>query len=226
MDPFVLRHTDILWAEIYRKRKNCIREPHEWFDRAAEINQPWKNILKNLDWQDEAVQNVFRELVDYVANVSDIDSSNHVYLAFQAMENNEPIFLKNLLEFGIRLQIETELGTTPFQTLKSMLVTLASEFQEGGLTAKRAVIHIMEATSLLPGVYNVQMLSWRQRLQEMVHCEGFLGSQNLNYKIELSREPACSISVASQTKLTNPNSDRLLEFEHPEYELKWVLVRK
>ena len=74
MDPFVLRHTDILWAEIYRKRKNCIREPHEWFDLAAEINQPWKNILKNLDWQDEAVQNVFRELVDYVANVSDINS--------------------------------------------------------------------------------------------------------------------------------------------------------
>ena len=107
-----------------------------------------------------------------------------------------------------------------------MLVTLASEFQQGGLTAKRAVIHMMEATSLLPGVYNVQMLSWRQRLQEMVHCKGFLGSQNLNYEIKLTNEPACPVSVASQTKLANPNSDRLLEFAHPEYELKWVLVRK
>ena len=71
MDPFVLRHTDSLWASIYRRRKNCIREPCEWFDLAAEINQPWKNILKNLDWQDEAVQKVFRDFVDYVANVSE-----------------------------------------------------------------------------------------------------------------------------------------------------------
>ena len=142
------------------------------------------------------------------------------------MEEDKPIFLKNLLEFGVKLLIETEIDSIQFQTLNSMLVTLASEYQQGGLTAKRAVIHMMEATSLLPGVYNVQMLSWRQRLQEMVHCEGFLGSQNLKYELKLAEEPATSVSVASQTKLSNPNSDRLLEFMHPEFELKWVLVRK
>ena len=70
MDPFVLRHTDTLWAEIYRKRKECVRNPCQWYDLAADINQPWKNVLKNLDFQDEAVQRVFRELVDYIANVS------------------------------------------------------------------------------------------------------------------------------------------------------------
>ena len=76
----------------------------------------------------------------------------------QAIENDQPIYLKPLLEFAIRLQIETELDSTQFQTLGSMILTLSKEFQEGNLSAKRAVIHMMEATSLLPGVYNVQML--------------------------------------------------------------------
>ena len=66
--------------------------------------------------------------------------------------------MKPLLEFAIRLQIETELDSTQFQTLGSMIQTLSTEFQEGNLSAKRAVIHMMEATSLLAGVYNVQML--------------------------------------------------------------------
>ena len=66
--------------------------------------------------------------------------------------------MQNLLEFAIKLQVETENDSVQHQTLGSMIGTLSKEFQAGGLTAKRAVIHMMEATSLLPGVYNVQML--------------------------------------------------------------------
>ena len=64
-----------------------------------------------------------------------------------------------MLEFAIRLRIETENDSAQYETLGSMINTLAREYQKGGLSAKRAVIHMMEATSLLPGVYNVQMLS-------------------------------------------------------------------
>ena len=71
MDPFVVKITDALWATVYRKRKNCILNPCIFYDKAAEINQPWKNILKNPDFQDQAVQQIFRELVDYIANVSE-----------------------------------------------------------------------------------------------------------------------------------------------------------
>ena len=145
------------------------------------------------------------------------------------METNAEIFLKNLLEFGVRLQIETELESSQFQALESMLATLASEFNEGKLTAKKAVINLMEATTFLPGVYNTQMLSWRHRLQEMVHCKGFLGSQNLNYLLKLSlesiSEPA-SVNTATQTRLTNPNQDHLLAFVNPTFDLKWTLVEK
>ena len=70
--------------------------------------------------------------------------------------------------------------------------------------------------------------SWRQRLQELIHCaERFLGSPSLNYNIQLSALEASgknlSVDIASQTALSNPNSDRILEFVRPKFELKWVL---
>ena len=71
MDTFVLGATDELWATIYRKRKNCISNLSKWFDKAAVINQPGLcGILRNLETQDQEVKQVFREFVDYVANVS------------------------------------------------------------------------------------------------------------------------------------------------------------
>ena len=71
--------------------------------------------------------------------------------------------------------------------------------------------------------------SWRQRLQELVHCsERFLGSPSLNYDLQLSEAQTSgkkpTVDTASQTNLTNPHSDRILEFIHPEFELKWSLV--
>ena len=62
------------------------------------------------------------------------------------------------MEYAIQLRIETEIESSQYETLGSMIQTLADEFQQGQLSAKRAVIHMMEATSLLPGVYCVQML--------------------------------------------------------------------
>lgn len=63
------------------------------------------------------------------------------------------------MEFAIKMRIETELESSQYDTLGSVIQTLSNEFQQGELSAKRAVIHMMEATSLLPGVYCVQMLS-------------------------------------------------------------------
>ena len=72
MDAFVLSTADELWATIYRKRKNCISNVHPWFDKAAVINQPGlpSPTFRNLDTQDQEVKQIFREFVDYVANVS------------------------------------------------------------------------------------------------------------------------------------------------------------
>ena len=72
MDNFVLSTTDALWATIYRKRKNCVPNPNKWFDKAAFVNQPeWRGyVMKGLESQDHEVKQIFREFVDYVANVS------------------------------------------------------------------------------------------------------------------------------------------------------------
>ena len=72
--------------------------------------------------------------------------------------------------------------------------------------------------------------SWRQKLQELVHCsERFLGSPSLNYEIQVNPEmingKKPSVTVESQTDLTNPNSDQILEFIRPVYELNWVLIK-
>ena len=70
MDPFVLSATDELWAKIYQRRKHCIPNPSRWFDKAAEINQPGFLFAKTIESQDQQIKQIFRQFVDYVANVS------------------------------------------------------------------------------------------------------------------------------------------------------------
>ena len=112
--------------------------------------------------------------------------------------------------------------------LNSAAQRIVEMHKEHGITARDAVIHTMEATFLLPGVFNVQMLSWRQRLHDIVHNPAFVsGCNSLNYILPLSVETAYGLpmtrSIATQTKLANPNSDDLLEFHQRQFELKWVL---
>ena len=144
------------------------------------------------------------------------------------MENNDPIYLDQLFKFAIRLQIESELDSCQQTTLQSAINTLATEFNGEGLTARQAVIHLMEATCLLPGVFNVQMLSWRQRLQELVHVPASLsGYSSLNYMLKLSADMVdnkpVKTTVATQTALSNPNMDRITEFVRTKYRLAWIL---
>ena len=70
MDPFVLSTTDELWASIYQRRKSCVPNPSRWFDKAADLNQPGFRNFKGVESQDQEVKQIFREFVDYVANVS------------------------------------------------------------------------------------------------------------------------------------------------------------
>lgn len=143
------------------------------------------------------------------------------------------MFLKELLVFALRLQIETEKETTQYDALISAIKTITKKhLREEGITARDAVIHLMECTFLLPGVFNVQMLSWRQRLQDIVHAPqeihaSFSGYSSLNYVLPLSFEVANGLptikSVATQTKLVNPNSNEITEFHTREFRLKWVL---
>ena len=148
---------------------------------------------------------------------------------FQAIEENKPVNLKDLLVFLTRLQIETPKDTTGFDALGSCMMTLASLFRSpNGISARQAVINVMEATHMLPGVFNLQMLSWRQKLLDIVHNPNLItGYSSLKYQLplsfELANELPTSKSVAVQTKLTNPNSNEILEFVHKDFQLKWVL---
>ena len=124
--------------------------------------------------------------------------------------------------------IETEHESSQLEALNSAIHRIIEMHRKDGITARDTVIHIMEATFLLPGIFNVQMLSWRQRLQDIVHTPCcFSGFSSLNYILPLSFESANgfpkSRSVAVQTQLTNPNLNELLEFNQRSFELKWVL---
>ena len=62
--------TDELWATIYKKRKNCRENPLSWYDRAAKVNQaPCQKPLDYHHWQDTEVKEIFRQMVDYIAEV-------------------------------------------------------------------------------------------------------------------------------------------------------------
>ena len=126
------------------------------------------------------------------------------------------------------MKIETDLESAQMDALKSAAFRIAETHLDSGIVARDAVIHIMEATFLLPGVFNVQMLSWRQRLQDIVHAPNLCsGYSSLNYLLPLTFETANNLpttrSLAVQTKLANPNLDELLEFNRRTFELKWVL---
>ena len=128
----------------------------------------------------------------------------------------------------VQLYIESEIDSSHQRTIQSAVNTMAKQFQSEGLSARQAVIHMMEATHLMPGVFNVQMLSWRQRLQELVHEPGNIsGFSSLNYPLKRSAESISNVpafkTVATQTILSNPNTDGILEFLHKQYQLRWTL---
>ena len=128
------------------------------------------------------------------------------------------------------MQINTELETTQFDALSSSIQEIVKQSRRPhGITAREAIIHLMESTTLLPGVFNVQMLSWRQKLQDLIHNPRLnSGFSSLQYTLPLSIEISNGVpvrkTVGTQTTLCNPNSDELLEFHHKEFHLKWTLL--
>ena len=138
------------------------------------------------------------------------------------------MFLKDFLIFLQRMIIETDKESSQYDALKSAASNITETHLKNGISARDAVVNIMEATFLLPGIFNVQMLSWRQRLQDIVHAPTLhSGYSSLNYILPLNFETANDLpttrSVAVQTKLVNPNLNELLEFHQRAFELKWVL---
>ena len=141
---------------------------------------------------------------------------------------DETLCLQQLLSFALQMQIETELETTQHDALASAVQTITETHLKKGITAHEAVIHLMECTSMLPGVFNVQMLYFRQRLQDMVHNPmSVSGYNSLQYLLptrqcEVEGKPT-AISTATQTELVNPNSSNILEFNKREFLLRWTL---
>lgn len=109
------------------------------------------------------------------------------------------------------------------------MTTLAKEFKSPhGLNARQAVINIMEATHFLPGVFCIQMLSWRQKLADVLHNPQILtGYSSLEYLLPLSTAVIKGLdrtrSVAVQTKIVSPHPNEMLEFSRKQFQLKWVL---
>ena len=127
-----------------------------------------------------------------------------------------------------KLKIEVRVNTTQFDALTSCMRTLVKDFRTpSGITARQAVINILEATHMIPGVFNIQMLSWRQRLHDILYNPQIItGYSSLQYQLLLSAEHSdgtarCSVGV--QTALTNPNASSILEFNQKRYRLQWVL---
>ena len=131
--------------------------------------------------------------------------------------------------YALRLWIETEHFTSTDNAIASAILAITDRFQQpNGITAKDALVFMLEATCMLPGIFNLQMLSWREKLQSIIHDpEHLLGSRSLQYKLPLSSEVVNGIpttrSVAVQTVLQNPESGQLLEFVPKTFELEWVL---
>ena len=142
--------------------------------------------------------------------------------------DNEPLCLQMLLKFAIRLKIETQHDTTHFEALKSAIKLIVNLFTTKGITAHEAVIHLMECTCMLPGVFNVNMLYFRQRLQDMLHNTAlFSGWNSLKYPLLATENDVKGIpstrSITTQTNLVNPNSNEILEFNQRQFHLTWTL---
>ena len=137
--------------------------------------------------------------------------------------------MQDLIKLGLHLYIETKQRTTQANAVGCAIQTITRKFREpDGITAKEAVVHLLESTSMIPGVFNIQMLSWRSKLQDLIHDpDQFLGCNSLQYKLQRSRLDTLGLpttrTVAVQTKITNPNADHILEFVSKDYDLQWVL---
>ena len=129
----------------------------------------------------------------------------------------------------MKLQIEVRLGTNHWEAIGSCMRTLVLEFHKpGGITARQAVINILECTNLVPGIFNVHMLSWRQRLHEMLFdpkltCPFAEMNYQLPLAVEVTNGTPLTRTIGTQTTLTNPNGSDLLEFNMREHRLQWVL---
>ena len=222
---FVVGLTSSLWATIYRKRKNHNGNVDDTFDLAAEINQ--KVNFDQYD-QDQVVKHHFRQMVDYIIQVK-FKLVIQKLIKIKAVEQGNKLSLKELLTFALQLQINLKLNTTQHDALECAIETIVTTFKSSdGITAKSAVVNLLEATFLIPGVFNLQMLSWRARLQDIIHIPSdFVGFSSLQYPLPLDFETANDLpkkqSVATQTRLTSPNSNQILEFQNREFELKWTL---
>ena len=106
--------------------------------------------------------------------------------------------------------------------------TLVEEFHKpNGISARQAVINVLECTNLIPGVFNVHMLTWRQRLHEILFnpqivCPFSSLQYPLTLAVELTNGTATR-SVGTQTTLTHPDA-AMLEFKTKSYCLQWVLT--
>ena len=131
--------------------------------------------------------------------------------------------------FALRLQLQTQPDTTHGNAIQSTIQQLADDYRSvNGLTARQAVIYLMECTTMIPGVFCVQMLSWRSKLQDIVHHPvPFAGFSSLQYTLPLSLDEynnvPSKVSVGVQTKLVNPNVNQIAEFHQRQFDLDWVL---
>ena len=136
----------------------------------------------------------------------------------------------------LELQMELEIDSTPFWALDKAIINIALEFNStNGLTARRAVLYFLESTFLIPGVFNVDMLSERQRLQSYIHGPQHSQSlrlQTLEYNLVLApgkyrapiiRDTSVKVSVATQTEISNPTQGELLNFTKKDYSLGWFI---
>ena len=144
------------------------------------------------------------------------------------MVKNTSLSMQKLLTFALRLQIETELETTQHDAISSAIKTIVDNHFNKGITAHEAVIHLMECTTMLPGVFCVQMLHFRQKLQDMLHNPPtFSGLYSLHYPIPVLECTVqglpSSVTCATQTNIVNPNGCNTLEFNQREFCLRWTL---
>ena len=146
----------------------------------------------------------------------------------QGMVKNLSLSLQKLLTFALQMQIETELETTQHDAISSAIKTIVDHHFNKGITAHEAVIHLMECTTMLPGVFCVQMLHFRQKLQDMIHNPtSFSGLYSLQYPLPVHECTVqglpLTVDCVTQTDLVNPNGSNILEFNQREFCLQWTL---
>ena len=141
-----------------------------------------------------------------------------------------------MIELMVLLQFEIETESNSFRAIEKAIINTAKAFNSTSeLTARTVVIFFLEATTLIPGVFNVDMLRERQILQDYLHGPQHFQSfrkQTLEYKIDLTsdlyRTPAVRrtsnlLSKSTQTELENPAQGEMLNFAQRKFSLEWVL---